>query len=434
MKLQKRSAWDYEKVVGSDSIEDLEFLASKLSDRTIRHINSTYTGGGVAEILESLIPLIKGLGIETEWDVIKGDDEFFSVTKTFHNALHGRAEDAICGLPVQNLYSIGEDLNKLIDALKKRKKMFEVYMRWSRVNMEEMELDGDFVFVHDPQPAALINEKSGGKWIWRCHIDVSRPDPVVWGFLREYVSKYDASVFSTPSFARPDLDIRQFLVSPSIDPLSDKNKELPEGKIEGVLDKYEISSEKPIITQVSRFDKLKDLPGVIDAYRLVKKRVDCQLILAGGAAADDPEGMAVYRDVQKKAEGDEDIHILLLPPHSDIELNALQRASSVILQKSLKEGFGLAVAEGLWKGRPVIGGAVGGIPLQVLNGITGYLVHSVEGTAFRIRTLLREPELARKMGERGREHVRQNFLITRHLKDYLLIMLGIERKGAVIRL
>jgi len=236
-------------------------------------------------------------------------------------------------------------------------------------------------------------------------------------------------------FARPDLGIREFLVPPSIDPLSDKNIELSQGDIGRVLDKYGICMDKPIITQVSRFDRLKDLPGVIDAYKLVKKRIDCQLILAGGVAADDPEGMGVYREVMEKADGEEDIHVLLgSPPFSDIEINAFQRASTVIMQKSLKEGFGLVVSEGLWKGKPVIGGATGGIPLQIVNDVTGYLAHSVDGAAFKIANLLKNPELARRLGEAGKAHVRHNFLITRHLKDYLLIMLSLENPSGTIRL
>ncbi|MEA1906218.1 MAG: glycosyltransferase [Euryarchaeota archaeon] len=430
---KKRSVWDYEDIVGRGLLEDLELLAGNISGK-VQHVNSTYTGGGVAEILNSLVPLFKGLDIETEWNLIRGDDEFFAVTKSFHNQLHGRVGGPV-DVQAHEQVSVLEDLEMQIDELSTKKRMLETYMHWSDVNASEMTNDGDFVFMHDPQPAALIRTKEKGHWIWRCHIDVSSPDPLVWNFLRDFVSKYDASIFSTPLFSRPDLGIRQFLVPPSIDPLSDKNIELTQGEIDKVLDKYEIVTDKPIITQISRFDRLKDLPGVIDAYKLVKKRIDCQLILAGGVAADDPEGMEVYQEVLKKAEGEADIHLLLgSPPFSDIEINAFQRASTVIMQKSLKEGFGLVVSEGLWKGKPVIGGATGGIPLQVINGVTGYLVHSVEGAAYKIANLLKDPELARKLGENGREHVRNNFLITRHLKDYLLVMLSLENPSRIIRL
>lgn len=400
--------WDYEPYVGKKAIEELILLAEKIKSKSIQHVNSTYIGGGVAEILSRLIPLLKELGIEARWDVIKGDESFFKVTKSFHNALHGRQTE--------------------IDM-----RMFESYLKWNEVNASELEFNSDIVFIHDPQPAALIKARNKGKWVWRCHIDLSNPDPLVWGFLKRFIEKYDASIFSTPSFAREDLGIRQFLVPPSIDPLSEKNIELPEGKIFEVLEKYEIYPDKPIITQISRFDQLKDPSGVIDAYKMVKKYIDCQLVLAGGLAHDDPEGMEVYQECLRKAEGDRDIHILLLPP-ADLTINALQRASTVVLQKSKKEGFGLTVAEALWKGKPVIAGATGGIPLQVKNGLTGFLVRSIEGAAYKIKYLFRNPEFARKMGENGREHVRHNFLITRHIRDYLLIILALERESNKIEL
>ena len=429
-----RSVWDYEDIVGRCLLEDLESLGEKIPG-TVQHVNATYTGGGVAEILNSLVPLFKGIGVETEWKVIRGDDEFFSITKSFHNAIHGRAEDAIAVLVDHESVNVVDGIELQIEELKRRKSMFETYLRWNKINSEEVTLDGDFVIMHDPQPAAMIDMKRRGKWVWRCHIDVSNPDPLLWSFLKESISKYDASIFSTPMFSRPELNIRQFLIPPSIDPLSDKNIELSQGQIDTVLDKYEIVRDKPIITQISRFDRLKDLPGVIDAYKLVKTRMDCQLLLAGGVAADDPEGIGVYHEVMKKAEGDEDIHVLLgSPPFTDIEINAFQRASTVIMQKSLKEGFGLVVSEGLWKGKPVIGGATGGIPLQIINGVTGYLIHSVEGAAYKIANLLKNPELAKTIGENGREHVRHNFLITRHLKDYLLLLLSLENPSGIIKL
>ncbi len=402
------TVWDYEPFVGEKAIEELIVLAEKIKGKSIQHVNSTYVGGGVAEILNRLIPLLKNLGIEARWDVIRGDESFFKATKSFHNALHGRQTEI-------------------------NDKMFEDYLKWNEANANEMNFDSDIIFIHDPQPAALIKARKKGKWVWRCHIDLSNPDPKVWGFLKEFIKNYDASIFSTPSFAREDLGIRQFLVPPSIDPLSDKNIELPEEKIFEVLEKYNISLDKPIITQISRFDQLKDPSGVIDAYKMVKKHIDCQLVLAGGLAHDDPEGVEVYQECQRKAEGDKDIHILLLPP-ADLVINALQRASTVVLQKSKREGFGLTVAEALWKRKPVIASATGGIPLQIKNGITGFLVRSVEGAAYKIRYLFRNPELARKIGENGREHVRHNFLITRHLRDYLLIILALEHKSSIIEL
>jgi trehalose synthase len=298
-----------------------------------------------------------------------------------------------------------------------------------------MELYGDILFIHDPQPVGLIARKKelGKKWIWRCHIDVSHPNEEVWGFIQPLVVQYDAAVFSAPSFSC-DLPIRQFLISPSVDPLSDKNRELPAETIDSVLAKYGIPKDKPIITQVSRFDYLKDPVGVIEAFEMVKKSVDCRLVLAGGTATDDPESDRVLAEVREKAGDNPDVHVLLIPPGSDIEINALQSASNIIVQKSLREGFGLTVSEALWKAKPVIASAVGGIPLQVKNKLTGLLSHGIPGTAYALRQLLTNPEYARWLGNNGREHVRHNFLITRHLKDYLLLFLTLEHPEDIIHL
>ena len=261
--------------------------------------------------------------------------------------------------------------------------------------------------------------------MWRCHIDVSAPQANVWNFLRDYVVRYDAAIFSMPAFAQ-QLPIPQFRVAPSIDPISDKNKPLDRLCVDAVLEKYKLDPRRPIVTQISRFDRLKDPLGVVRAYRMVKARQDCQLVLAGGGAPDDPEGAQVLSEVLEAAADDPDIHVLLLPPFSDVEINALVRGSTIILQKSIKEGFGLTVAEALWKKKPVIGGAVGGITLQIINGVTGYLVHSSEGAANRISQLLRDRKLRERMGENGYQHVRQNFLLTRHIKDYILTLLALD--------
>ena len=376
----------------------------------IQNINSTFTGGGVAEILNRMVPLLQQLGVDARWNIIKGDDEFFSVTKKFHNSLHGRAET-------------------LTD------KDYAIFTDTSKKNIAEIELYGDIIFVHDPQPVMLVARKQeiGKKWIWRCHIDVSHTNEAVWSFLEPYINKYDSAVFSSPSFSRI-LPIRQFLISPSIDPLSDKNKELPQSVIDSVLRKYNIPQDKPIITQVSRFDYLKDPVGVIEAFKIVKRNIDCCLILAGGTATDDPESEKVLGEVREKAGNNPDLHILLLPPNSDIEINALQRASTVILQKSLREGFALTVSEALWKAKPVVASAVGGIPLQVKNKFTGLLSYGIEGTAFDIRQLLSNPEYAAWLGANGREHIRYNFLITRHIKDYLLLFLSQEHTQEIVYL
>jgi trehalose synthase len=396
---------DYESVVGPETMEELRVVADRVRHRRLQNINSTPVGGGVAEILTRMIPLLRELGVDATWDVIKGDQAFFDVTKAFHNALHGKPETIT-------------------------PEMFEAYRATTEENLRGMNFSGDVIVLHDPQPAGLIQRKPeiGRRWVWRCHIDVSSPDAGVWDFLRPYVEQHDAAIFSMPDFAQ-QLPIPQFLVAPSIDPLSDKNKDLDEAFVSRVLEKYGLDPERPILIQISRFDRLKDPLGVIQAYRLVKKRHNCQLVLAGGGAPDDPEGEAVLREVQEAAAQDPDIHVLLLPPFSDLEINALVRGSTIVFQKSIKEGFGLTVSEALWKRKPVIGGAVGGIKLQILNGVTGFLVYSPEGAAQRAAQLLSDVQLRRTMGENGRLHVKQNFLLTRHVKDYLLILLALEHPG-----
>lgn len=401
---------EYEPIVGPQVLAELFLLAEKTKGWTVQNVNSTAVGGGVAEILNRMIPLLQELGIQARWDVIKGGEQFFKVTKKFHNALHGKKEDIT-----------PED--------------FAVFLETSEMNNKSMELAGDILFIHDPQPIALVNQKNGkkGKWIWRCHIDVSRPDPRVWDFLRPFIERYDAAIFSAPTFGQ-ELPVRQFLIAPSIDPLSDKNRDLAPETIEEVLKKYGLDPEKPIVTQISRFDYLKDPLGVIDAFEMVQRYVDCQLVLAGGGATDDPEAAEVLAKTLDKASRNPDIHVLSIPSGSDIEINALQRASAVIVQKSIKEGFGLTVTEALWKAKPLVASAVGGITLQVTHKYSGLLCHSVDGAAHAIKQLLQNPEYAAKLGRNGQEHVRQNFLLTRHLKEYLLLFLALFHEGDVIHL
>lgn len=398
---------DYIPVVGQAPVDDLRLLAERLRGKKIQHVNSTAVGGGVAEILNRMVPLLHEIGVDTRWDVIKGGERFFEVTKKFHNALHGRAEEVTPA-----------DL--------------EVFRETGRKNAQEMDTGSDIVFVHDPQPIMLVEKKAGNKWIWRCHIDVSNPSRRVWDFLMDFIPRYDSAVFSAPSFSRR-LPIRQFLISPSIDPLSDKNRDLPDETVKKVMDKYGIPRDKPVITQISRFDRLKDPVGVIEAYRLVRKHLDCRLVLAGGTASDDPEGMEVLAEVKEKAQGDPDIHILLMK-QNDLEVNALQRGSTVIMQKSLKEGFGLTVTEALWKGKPVVASGVGGIPVQIKHRYSGLLCHSVDGAAFALKQLLGNPEYAARLGDNGRRHVRNNFLLTTHLRNYLLLFLSLYSSGDVIRI
>lgn len=397
----------YVPIVGQTNIDELRLLAEKLKGKTVQHFNSTAVGGGVAEILSRMVPLLKELGVDTRWDLIKGGTKFFEVTKKFHNALHGRREDIT-------------------------QSDFDAFMDTSRKNIEEADIKGDIVFIHDPQPIALVTKKKDNKWIWRCHVDVSNPDRKVWDFLNGFIQNYDSAVFSAPSFAQK-LSIRQFLIAPSIDPLSDKNIELPEDVINSVFAKYGIPRDKPVITQISRFDRLKDPVGVIEAYKNVKKYIDCRLVLAGGGATDDPEGQQVLDEVKDKASRDGDIHILLMP-QDDIAVNALQRGSDVIVQKSLKEGFGLTVSEALWKGKPVVASNVGGIPLQITHKYSGLLTYSVDGTAFAIKQLLNHPRYAKRLGDNGREHVRNNFLLTRHLKEYMLLFLSLYHNQDVVYL
>lgn len=408
--ITKTRIYEYESIVGKSIIEELKILADKLNGKTIQNVNSTFSGGGVAEILSRLLPLLNQLGVNTRWDIIRAEENFFEVTKKFHNALHNKPEQ------------ISSD-------------DYQLFLDTSRNNLNELNLQGDIFFIHDPQPVILIENKikTGGKWVWRCHIDVSNPNVDVWDFLRSYIIKYDGVVFSAPNFSQK-LPNRQFLISPSIDPLSDKNKDLSRETINRVLSKYNIDLDKPIVLQISRFDYLKDPIGVIQAFKMVRKNISCQLILAGGTASDDPESDRVLKDTYECANSDPDIHILLIPPGSDIEINALQRAASVILQKSIKEGFGLTITEALWKSKPVIASAVGGIPLQVENKFTGLLCYTVEGAAYALKQLLSNREYATWLGKNGHEHIKQNFLITRHIKDYLLLFLAIENNAEIINL
>jgi len=394
---------DYAALLGQGEIDELRVLAKPLKGRGIEMINSTAVGGGVAEILNRLVPLAEELELDMRWDVMTGGDDFFSVTKSFHNALHGAPYHA-------------------------DPKDFQIFLECNRRNLARLPLDAEFMIIHDPQPAGLIEgrKKNGNHWAWRCHIDLSHPNRQVWDFLEKFVARYDAAMFSSPEFSRA-LPIPQYLFYPAIDPLSEKNRELNGGFVADVLARYRIDPHRTILTQISRFDRLKDPIGVIRAYRIVKRYFDCQLVLAGGSASDDPEGAVVLKEVQREADGEADIHILELPAWAPLEVNALQRASTIVIQKSLREGFGLTVSEALWKKKPVVASAVGGIPVQVIHRHTGLLAHSVEGTAYQIRFLLSHPEIAAKLGEHGHQHVKENFLITEKLKRYLTLFLAMSQ-------
>ncbi|HLA82331.1 MAG TPA: glycosyltransferase [Thermoleophilia bacterium] len=390
---------------GEDAVQQLRQLAALLTGLKVVHVNSTRTGGGVAEILEKLVPLMQELGLDTRWEVIEGNEEFFTCTKSFHNALQGK-----------NI--------RIPDSLLK------VYEEVNAKNAERLRPilePADIVFIHDPQPAPLLGHcgNRAGKWIWRCHIDLSYPYRPVWKYLRSFVVNYDASIFSLDAFAQP-MPHPVFIIPPSIDPLSDKNIPLPRKMVRETLEEFNIDPRRPMILQVSRFDRFKDPLGVIHAYSLAKQFVpSLQLVLAGGGAADDPEGDIVIREVREAAEGDPDIHVLSSGHYTDRTINALQAGASIVLQKSLREGFGLTVTEAMWKGKPVIGGNTGGIRLQLMNHRTGFLVDTPEGAAMRIRYLLFERRRIGQIGQSARELVRQNFLITRHLREYLTLMVAL---------
>jgi len=394
---------DYSSVIGEGEVAELRTLAKPLIGRSVVMINSTAVGGGVAEILNRLVPLAEELGINIRWEVMTGGEDFFEVTKAFHNALHGAPYHP-------------------------EPRHFEIFRAYNEKNARRLPLDAEYMVIHDPQPAGLIayREKNANHWVWRCHIDLSHPHPAVWNFLENYVPHYDAAIFSSPEFAK-QLPIPQYLFHPAIDPLSEKNRDLPPEFILDVLGRYGIDHLRPILTQISRFDRLKDPVGVIRAYRIVRRYFDCQLVLAGGGASDDPEGATVLKEAQNAAEGDPDIKLLELPAWAPLEVNALQRASTIVIQKSLREGFGLTVSEALWKKKPVVASAVGGIPTQIIHKHTGLLAHSVEGTAYQIRFLLSHPDIAARLGERGHQHVKENFLITQNLKRYLTLFLKLGK-------
>jgi trehalose synthase len=391
----------YRGIAPDSLLADLETLARTLRGRTLLHVSSTRTGGGVAELLARLAPWTEALGIPTHWAVMRGSPAFFEITKAMHNALQGAQVEIL-------------------------RADFDLYLETVAAASREIPLDADVIIVHDPQPAYLIVHAGAAarRMVWRCHIDLSRPSPEAWRFLRPAVARYAMGVFHVAQFARR-LPIPEVLVAPSIDPLAAKNRDLDESEITAVTSRFGVDRSRPILLQISRFDRFKDPLGVIAAYRIVRSSFDCQLVLAGGSAEDDPESAEVLEEVREAAAGDPDIFVLALPPAADTEINALQRAATVILQKSTREGFGLTVTEGMWKGKPVVGGAVGGIPAQILHGETGFLVHSQEGAAFRVRYLLSHPSAAQRMGERAREHVRRNFLVTRHVRDSLLLMLNV---------
>ncbi|MFN2132708.1 MAG: glycosyltransferase [Anaerolineae bacterium] len=401
--VERKRLDDYAPVVGEEIIADLRQMADPLQDAHIVHINATPYGGGVAEMLETLVPLMRDVGLDAEWQVIEGEDEFFEVTKACHNGLQGMD-------------------------LAFTREMKEIWQRYNERNASQLEGSYDLIVVHDPQPAGLLHYhgSEGGKhWAWRCHIDTSHPNPAYWDFFAPYINEYEAAIFTMDQYVGPGVESEHLaIITPTIDPLSPKNAPMALERAREIVAGFGLDVERPIITQVSRFDPWKDPLGVIDAYHIVKaQRPDVQLALVGSMASDDPEGWYYLDKTIRHAGEDFDIHIL----HNyhgvgGLEVGAFQTASDVIVQKSTREGFGLVVTEALWKGQPVIGGNVGGIPLQVLDGKTGFLVDSVEACAERTIELLRHPDEVERMGQAAREHVRRNFLTTRHLADYMRLL------------
>ncbi len=409
-----KSIESYRAVIGDERIEEILELANRIKGARVLHVNATGFGGGVAEILGTLIPLMNDVGLQADWQVIRGADEFFDVTKAMHNSLQGMYYD---WTPA----------------------MREIWSSYNKLNADLFDEDYDYVVIHDPQPAAIptfLEERTGrraGKWVWRCHIDLTDAQVQVWDLLRPHIERYDAAIFTLPAYVKEGLQHPEiFCVPPAIDPLSPKNVELPQETCDAILTRYGVDPKRPMITQISRFDPWKDPLGVIDVYRVAKREIpDLQLVMIASMASDDPEGWDWYERTVRRAGEDFDIHILSnLNGVGNIEVNAFQRAARVVIQKSVREGFGLVVSEALWKSRPVVAGNVGGIPLQIVDGETGYLVNTSEECAEKLLYLLQHQAEADRMGSLGVEYVRDKFLTTRYLRDYLSIFCQLSGLGA----
>ena len=381
---------DYEPLIGAETVERIGRKADRLVDLHVVNVNSTYYGGGVAEILSSLTLLMNASGIKTGWRVIQGRPEFFSITKKMHNALQG------------------SDIN--LSDLKKN-----TYEEVVFENAARMHLDHDLVIVHDPQPLPLIQFlRKRSPWVWRCHVDLSAPNPDLWAYLAPFIERYDAVVLSLPEYAQKMITPQRFIM-PAINPFSTTNRTLTEADIADRLDHYGIPTDLPLVVQVSRFDKWKDPQGVIQAFNIARKQVKATLVLVGNVATDDPEGQEVFASLC----GCSEERIRILSVQDSALVNALQRRAAVVLQKSIREGFGLTVTEAMWKGAAVIGGRVGGIRHQIEDGVSGFLVDTVEQAAARIVQLIKDPKLRGTLGERAKETVRRRFLMTRLLEDWL---------------
>jgi trehalose synthase len=397
---------DYRAVAAPGTIDIVFKLAERVQGRRFLHLSAGRFGGGAAEVLGTLVPLMADVGLDTQWEVIGGDPAFYATAAALQAAL------------------AGEERAFSDEAL-------DHYVEMNRINAKKLRLDADLVLVHDVPPSSVVSARGAeGRWLWRCHFDCSQAQRRGWSFVRRFVEQYDAVIVSLPKFARR-MGVPQYVVYPSIDPLSDKNRDLAPREVAAILSGLRVPADKPILLQVGTFTGGHDPLGVVNAYRMVKKYYNVRLVLAG-TAGDDPEATAMLADLRHVAHDDPDVILLELPPEAHLQINALQRVATIVLGKSVREGFGLAAAEAMWKGKPVIAGAAGGLTQLVIHEVTGYIVQSVEGAAFRIRHLLNNPEMIARLGAAGREHVRRSFLVTRHLTDYLALLIHLTGGGAAL--
>jgi trehalose synthase len=392
---------DYRQVAAPGAVDIVQKLAERVRGRRLVHVSGGRFGAGAPEALQPLVPLLNDVGIDAAWEITGGDPVFYATSATLQAALEG-------GERVLDDEQVGH------------------WVEMNRINAKKLRLDADVVIVHDVQPSSLVAHRpEGGRWLWRCHFDCSMPQRRAWSIFRGFLEQYDAAIFALPRFGRR-LGIPQYVIHPSIDPLSDKNRDLSPREVTRILQALGVPQDRPLLVQVGPFTRAADPLGVVNAYRLVKKHHMVRLVLAG-TASDDPDNAQVLAELRLAAERDGDILLRELPPDAHLQINALQRAATIVLHKAIAEGFGLTVTEAMWKGKPVVGGIAGGLPQQIVYDVTGYTVHSVEGAAFRIRHLLNNPEIAARMGAAGRELVRRQFLVTRHLTDYLALLIHLTR-------
>jgi trehalose synthase len=392
---------DYRRVAPPGTVDMILRLAERVRGRRLLHVSGGRFGAGPAEALRAAVPLLADLGADVSWEITGGDPVFYATSGALRATLEGTER-------------------VLTD------EALDHYVEMNRVNAKKLRLEADLVVVHDIEPATLIAQRPDqGRWVWRCSFDCARPQRRAWTFLRPFVNQYDAAVFSLPKFTRR-LNIPRYILAPAIDPLSDKNRDMPLREVATIVRNLGVPQDRPILLQVGAFTPAEDPLGVVNAYRLVKKHYNVRLVLAGTGGGE-RESVETLAELREAAADDRDITVLELPPDADVQINALQRAATIVIQKSVREGFGLGAAEAMWKGKPVVAGVAGGLSHQVVYDVTGYTVHSVEGAAFRLRHLLNNPELIARMGAAGREHVRRSFLITRVLTDYLALLIHLTR-------